>query len=139
MAISRRDMLRAIGAVAAFVLTGEIGWNSLRNVDSQPAIAAPPKNDMAGKTSHQWAAVVDLRRCEGKGDCVRVCPENVFHVRQVDETDYRALSLLHRLKLRVHGMEVAYTPNANACRACSLCVSACPEQAITLRKVDTDR
>ena len=83
--------------------------------------------------------IVDLRRCEGKGDCVRVCPENVFHVRQVDETDYRALSLLHRLKLRVHGMEVAYTPNANACRACSLCVSACPEQAITLRKVDTDR
>lgn len=24
------------------------------------------------------APVVDLKRCEGKGDCVTVCPENVF-------------------------------------------------------------
>ena len=36
------------------------------------------------------------------------------------------------LKLRTHGMKVAYTPNADACRACGLCVSACPEHAITL-------
>ena len=27
--------------------------------------------------------VVDLERCEGKADCVRVCPENVFEIRRI--------------------------------------------------------
>lgn len=78
--------------------------------------------------------VVDLKRCEGKGDCVRVCPENVFEIRRIEEVDYHGLGFLHRLKQRVHGMQVAYTPNHDACRACGLCVAACPERAITLFK-----
>jgi NAD-dependent dihydropyrimidine dehydrogenase PreA subunit len=53
--------------------------------------------------------VVDLKRCEGKGDCERVCPENVFEVKRIDEQDYRSLGVLHRFKLRVHGFKVAYT------------------------------
>jgi NAD-dependent dihydropyrimidine dehydrogenase PreA subunit len=78
--------------------------------------------------------VVDFKRCEGKGDCVRVCPEHVFEIRRVDDTDLRSLGPFHRVKLRVHGMKVAYTPNADACRACGLCVTACPEHAITLSR-----
>jgi NAD-dependent dihydropyrimidine dehydrogenase PreA subunit len=78
--------------------------------------------------------VVDLKRCEGKGDCERVCPEDVFDVRRIDDEDYRALGMLHRFKLRVHGLKVAYTPNIDACRSCGLCVTACPEDAITLTK-----
>ena len=78
------------------------------------------------------APIVDLRRCEGKGDCVRVCPENVFAIRRIAAADYRSLGVLHKLKQRVHGMMVAYTPNAEACRSCGLCVSACPEHAIKL-------
>jgi NAD-dependent dihydropyrimidine dehydrogenase PreA subunit len=80
------------------------------------------------------APVVDLKRCEGKGDCVDVCPENVFEIRRIDEGDYRKLDFLHRLKQRVHGMKVAYTPNADACRSCGLCVTACPEHAIKLAR-----
>ena len=48
--------------------------------------------------------IVDLQRCEGKGDCERVCPENVFEVRRIADDDYRELGLLHKFKLRVHGM-----------------------------------
>ncbi len=80
--------------------------------------------------------VVDLTRCEGKGDCVRVCPENVFRVERIEPEDYRALGALQKFKLRVHGMRVAYTPNADACRSCGLCVGACPERAITLKRVE---
>jgi 4Fe-4S ferredoxin len=78
--------------------------------------------------------VVDLKRCEGKGDCERVCPENVFEVKRINEQDYRSLGVLHRFKLRVHGLKIAYTPNIDACRSCGLCVTACPEHAITLAK-----
>jgi 4Fe-4S ferredoxin len=79
---------------------------------------------------------VDFKRCEGKGDCVRVCPEHVFQLRTIDAGDYSGLPLLNKFKLRVHGMQVAYTPNADACRSCGLCVSACPEKAITLHRRD---
>ncbi|PMS16022.1 4Fe-4S ferredoxin [Trinickia dabaoshanensis] len=79
--------------------------------------------------------IVDLKRCEGKGDCVTVCPENVFEIRRIDNADYLSLDLLHRLKQRVHGMKVSYTPNAQACRSCGLCVTACPERAITLARM----
>ena len=78
--------------------------------------------------------VVDLKKCEGKGDCERVCPENVFEVRRIDDADYGSLGALQKFRLRVHGMKVAYTPNADACRSCGLCVAACPERAITLAK-----
>jgi 4Fe-4S ferredoxin len=87
----------------------------------------------AGARSRQ--AGRDLERCEGKADCVRVCPENVFEIRRIADVDYRQLGLLHRFKQRVHGMQVAYTPNEDACRSCALCVAACPEGAITLSRV----
>jgi NAD-dependent dihydropyrimidine dehydrogenase PreA subunit len=75
---------------------------------------------------------VDRRRCEGKKDCVAVCPYHVFEVRTIDESEWRALPLLPRLKLWAHGKQTAYTPHADACQACGLCVKACPENAITL-------
>lgn len=75
---------------------------------------------------------VDLTKCEGKADCVAVCPESVFEIRKIDTKDYDKLGLLHKFKQRVHGMKVAYTPRADACLACGLCVTACPERAITL-------
>ncbi|MFZ6876006.1 4Fe-4S dicluster domain-containing protein [Undibacterium sp. Di27W] len=78
--------------------------------------------------------IVNLSKCEGKADCVPVCPEHVFEVRRIADTDYQQLAWLAKLKQRVHGMQVAYTPNADACRACGLCVSACPEKAISLER-----
>jgi 4Fe-4S ferredoxin len=82
--------------------------------------------------------VVDFTRCEGKADCVRVCPENVFALARIKDDDYLELSLLSRFKLRVHGMQVAHTPNVDACRSCGLCVAACPEKAITLTKANRE-
>lgn len=76
--------------------------------------------------------LIDRNRCEGKGDCVRVCPLDVFEVRVIDPADRAMLSLLGRLKSLAHRGRTAYTPRAEACAACGLCVQACPEDAITL-------
>lgn len=81
------------------------------------------------------APSVDFARCEGKADCAAVCPEDVFEIRRIDAADYRQLKRLQRFRLRVHGLKVAYVPRAEACRACGLCVSACPEHAITLARL----
>ncbi|WP_208797007.1 4Fe-4S dicluster domain-containing protein [Gluconobacter thailandicus] len=79
--------------------------------------------------------VVDFNRCEGKDACVAVCPYDVFEVRKIDPSDYRDLSFVGKIKSRIHGGMVAYTPHADQCRACGLCVKACPERAIKLVKI----
>lgn len=79
-----------------------------------------------------YVPIVDPRRCEGKSDCVAVCPYDVFAVGPIDEAVYRAMPALVRFKLFVHGKRTAETPHADACRACGLCVVACPERAIRL-------
>ena len=76
--------------------------------------------------------VVDRAACEGKADCAAVCPHGVFAIRRIEHADYAALGLLGKLKLRFHGLQTAYTPNEDSCRACGLCVVACPENAIRL-------
>lgn len=75
---------------------------------------------------------IDRGRCEGKADCAAVCPYGVFEVRRIDDDDFEKLSWLGRLKSRAHGRLTAYTPKADACQACGLCVVACPEKAIEL-------
>jgi NAD-dependent dihydropyrimidine dehydrogenase PreA subunit len=76
--------------------------------------------------------VIDHARCEGKRDCVEVCPYHVFEVRRIEDADFARLSLGGKLKSLVHGRKTAYTPAADQCKACGLCVVACPEKAITL-------
>jgi 4Fe-4S ferredoxin len=77
---------------------------------------------------------IDRNRCEAKAECVRVCPYNVFEVRSLGADDKAGMSFLGRLKARVHGNRQAFVERPEACHACGLCVSACPEGAITLQK-----
>ena len=83
--------------------------------------------------------VIDRSRCEGKRECVKVCPYDVFEVRRIDDADFAKLSMLGKLKSIAHRRQTAYTPRADACRACGLCVTACPEDAIKLRRPDAQR
>jgi 4Fe-4S ferredoxin len=46
----------------------------------------------AGVTS----PVIDTARCEGKEDCVRVCPWSVFEVCKLSGAELGALSLMTR-------------------------------------------
>jgi 4Fe-4S ferredoxin len=81
-----------------------------------------------------YLPVIDHARCEGKRDCVQVCPYGVFEVRRIDDADFARLGLLAKLKSVAHRRQTAYAVGADACRACGLCVVACPEDAIALAR-----
>jgi NAD-dependent dihydropyrimidine dehydrogenase PreA subunit len=65
----------------------------------------------------------------------RRLPLRVFEVRRIESADYKSLGLLAQIHVRLHGMQMAYTPRADQCHACGLCVVACPEDAIRIERV----
>jgi NAD-dependent dihydropyrimidine dehydrogenase PreA subunit len=81
-----------------------------------------------------FAPVIDRAKCEGKAECVEVCPFHVFEVRRIDDADFAQLGVLAKLKSIAHGRKTAYMPRVADCQACGKCVAACPEDAIQLRR-----
>jgi NAD-dependent dihydropyrimidine dehydrogenase PreA subunit len=75
---------------------------------------------------------IDRNRCEGKAECVRVCPYDVFEIGVLSREARAALSFVGKLKAFGHGGKQAFAVRADACHGCGLCVEACPEDAITL-------
>jgi 4Fe-4S ferredoxin len=94
-----------------------------------------PHQTAACKETGRVAPVIDQNRCEAKGDCVRVCPYNVFQIRELTAAERSALSWTRRIKTWAHGNRQAFATMPDACHACGLCVTACPERAISLAPV----
>jgi NAD-dependent dihydropyrimidine dehydrogenase PreA subunit len=98
----------------------------LKTVTAQPG--SPDCNQPPGVVT----PVIDRNRCEGKRQCVAVCPFEVFSMGTLSGQERRALSVRGKLKGFAHRWQQAFASNADACHACGLCVAACPEKAITL-------
>jgi 4Fe-4S ferredoxin len=107
-------------------------------VDTEKArrAAANPKRpgDQCRAAPGAYRPSINRNRCEGKSDCAEVCPYGVFEVRTIEPEDFDRLSFIGRMKSRAHGRKTSYTPNADRCHACGLCVVACPEHAIALER-----
>ncbi|HVY08311.1 MAG TPA: ferredoxin family protein [Burkholderiales bacterium] len=96
------------------------------------ALEAPAKD--CKQDAGVFVPVVDRNRCEGKKDCVAICPYEVFAIQTVPPEARRDLSLRGKLKGFAHGWQQAFAVKADACHACGLCVASCPEKAITLTR-----
>ena len=81
-----------------------------------------------------YVPVIDHAKCEGKKDCVRVCPYDVFEVRVLTPEERVGVSLRGRLNLLVRRNRQAVVVAPEDCHACGLCVAACPERAIQLTR-----
>lgn len=93
-----------------------------------------PDNSMCSDSSGRFVPLVDRNKCEGKADCVRVCPFSVFEIRPLNKDEKSNLSLRGRLKAWAHGNKQAFVVKPDECHACNLCVKSCPENALSLVK-----
>jgi NAD-dependent dihydropyrimidine dehydrogenase PreA subunit len=66
---------------------------------------------------------------------VRVCPYSVFRVRKATRAERSGLGYFSRMKLFMRGGRQAFLDQSADGHGCGMCVAACPENAITLRKV----
>lgn len=88
-----------------------------------------------GQTAGTFRPSIDRNRCEGKAECVSVCPVSVFTVATLPKEQRAGLGLRGKLKGFAHRWQQALLVNPLACEACGLCVKSCPEKAITLVRV----
>lgn len=101
-------------------------------------VAPPVDATPCGQTAGTIVPVIDRNRCEGKAACVAVCPTHVFVVGVLPQDARGGLSFRGRLKGFAHGWKQALIANPDACEACGLCVTACPEKAIALARREAD-
>lgn len=94
-----------------------------------------PKATECRQAPGRFRPLIDRERCEGKAQCVRVCPVGVFAVGTLPKEMRAGLSVKGKLKGFVHRWQQALLVREGACEACGRCVSACPEKAITLELV----
>ncbi len=106
----------------------------MSSTETDPHAAEAPRPDCKHAPG-VLRPVVDPNRCEGKAACVAECPYDVFIVRRFERAELPQLGLLGTLKWWAHGGMQAAVVHADQCHGCGLCVSACPEQAITLKRV----
>lgn len=76
--------------------------------------------------------IIDKVKCDGDAACIRVCPNNVFSVREITDDENKQLPFLGRFKTKIKGRAKSFVVRAELCIGCNLCVTNCHENAIKL-------
>jgi len=77
---------------------------------------------------------MNRNRCEGKGDGGAVCPSAVFFLGTLPQDQRAGVRFIETLNGSGHTWQPALLVKPEACRACGLCVQACPQKAIILAR-----
>jgi molybdopterin-containing oxidoreductase family iron-sulfur binding subunit len=139
--VTRRGFLRALGLAGAGAAVGGLV------PDEEAAAATETKTE----PEHQWAFVVDLRRCDGCEKCTKACQDthylakdqkwiNVYKITDTTgQTHFMPRLCMHCENppcLRVcptgatfKNDEGVVLVNQNTCIGCRTCMAACPYEA----------
>ena len=148
MPLSRRKLLQSLGAVAALALTGRAGWSAIVGRTMRGTASA---SGTTAKAEHQWAAVIDLRRCDGCRYCTEACQTTHFlpkemewiKVYNVKDSNGNRLFMPRLCMLCENPPCLKVCPVAatfknpegiilvdqDRCIGCRLCMAACPYEA----------
>ena len=96
--------------------------------------ASSPKTASCKHPPGVMVPQINPSRCEAKGPCVPACPYDVLEIRSLTPTERADMKPLQRFKAFMHGNKRAFVADAEACQGCGLCVEACPENAIKLKR-----
>jgi len=151
--LTRREVLRLAAVTAAIFATGTALdlVPMLHRVTASDLPAIGPGGAAKGSTAaadHQWAFIIDLRRCDGCGDCTRGCqdmhylaPEQEW-IRVYDMTDSSGaafhLPVLCQMCEQAPCVQVcpvaatyhlgdgSVVVDQSVCIGCRMCMAACP-------------
>ena len=78
--------------------------------------------------------VVNPAKCEGKEPRMALCSAHVFTLDVLPREQRTGLGLMGALEGMAYGWKQAFVTYGDARQGCGLCVTACPEQAISLKR-----
>lgn len=144
--LPRRAFLRLAAATTTLAATGSL-LDDLDLLTPVTAADVPPSTG-GGIDEHQWAFVIDLRRCDGCGKCTKGCqemhhlPEDQEWIKVHELTDASGgtynLPVLCQMCERAPCVQVCpvgatyhladgpVIVDQNVCIGCRMCMAACP-------------
>src|SRR5579884_1782100 len=152
--VTRRGFIRALGLAGAGAAVGGLGVTGAsanpEHADYAEMVNAAASGDSDG-AEHQWAFVVDMRRCDGCEKCTKACQSahylakdqkwiNVYKITNpTGQSHFMPRLCMHCQNppcLRVCPVGATFKNdegvvlvNQNTCIGCRTCMAACPYEA----------
>lgn len=73
---------------------------------------------------------INMNKCDGDGDCLKTCPNQVFELRKITKEEYASLKFMGKFKTKIKGRVKSFAVNFENCVECGLCIKQCHERAI---------
>lgn len=145
--LPRRALLQMAAGASALVMTGHL-------LDILPMLTPVAPSDLPASPAgspgadHQWAFVIDLRRCDGCGDCTKGCQE--MHFLDADQEWIRVYTMVDAtggdfflpvlcqmcerapcvqvcpVTATYHLADGPIVVDQSICIGCRMCMAACP-------------